>query len=155
MTSPATPASPARVGAWDVSFQDFRRAKNLENPSLLSKIGQLSLLLRSVACQELHVQPRPGRSGCPFSRFSAAEKFSAQTNIPSGMLVWAYHPKLRPVAVAVVAIAVVVAVEAVDKWESYSWCGASPAFAPTQPLPLARLCRCCLVVDRICMPNRL
>ena len=53
------------------------------------------------------------------------------------MLVWAYHPKLRPVAVAVVAIAVVVAVEAVDKWESYSWCRASPAFAPTQPLPLS------------------
>ena len=53
------------------------------------------------------------------------------------MLVWAYHPKLRPVAVAVVAIGVVVAIEAVDKWESYSWCGASPAFAPTQPLPLS------------------
>ncbi len=53
------------------------------------------------------------------------------------MLVWAYDPKLRLVAVAVVAIAVVVAVEAVDKWESYSWCRASPAFAPTQPLPLS------------------
>ena len=65
------------------------------------------------------------------------------------MLVWAYHPKLRPVAVAVVAIAVVVAVEAVDKWESYSLCRASPACAPTQPLPLARLCRCCLVVKNV------
>ena len=53
------------------------------------------------------------------------------------MLVWAYHPKLRPVAVAVVAIGVVVAIEAVDKWESYSWCRASPAFAPTQPLPFS------------------
>ena len=53
------------------------------------------------------------------------------------MLVWAYHPKLRLVAVAVVAIAIVVAVEAVDKWESYSWCRASPAFAPTQPLPFS------------------
>ena len=61
------------------------------------------------------------------------------------MLVWAYHPKLRPVAVAVVAIAVVVAVEAVDKWESYSWCRASPACAQTQPSPCSRLRLCCLV----------
>ena len=71
------------------------------------------------------------------------------------MLVWAYHPKLRPVAVAVVAIGVVVAIEAVDKWESYSWCGASPAFAQTQPFPCTRLRLCCLVVDRspeFCLP---
>ena len=60
------------------------------------------------------------------------------------MLVWAYHPKLRPVAVAVVAIAVVVAVEAVDKWESYSWCRASPALAqaltPKKAPVLSRVC---------------
>ena len=41
------------------------------------------------------------------------------------------------VVVIAVAVAVVVAVEAVDKWESYRWCRASPAFAPTQPLPFS------------------
>ena len=78
-------------------------------------------------------QPSPDGS----ARDVSFQDSRAQTNTSSGMLVWAYHPKLRPVAVAVVAIAVVVAVEAVDKWESYSWCRASPAFAPTQPLPLS------------------
>ena len=118
MASPAKPASPAQVGAWEDSFQDFRRAGKNSRRRAWEDSFQDFRRAKFFFGDELEM--------LVFKIFCGPTTFLGDE---LGMLVFT-------IAVAV-AVAVVVAVEAVDKWESYSWCRASPAFAPTQPLPLS------------------